>query len=171
MRVVRVVLGLLAAVAVHTLGVHLVPGFSRFVDLFLLITVLGGLSGHSLTGLTSGLAAGLTYDALTGSPFGLFGFTNTLVGYLTARVTQRLVIQRASSVGLLTAGFAIVQQLVLLMVHALAAPPVPWPDLRWLLLRALTCGVLGGMLVSLQTLGQRAVAVRKQRRTRRLRMD
>ncbi len=171
MRAVRFVLALAAAVAVHTLGTRLVPGFSRFVDLFLVVAVLQGLSGRSLAGLGGGLAAGLTHDVLSGTPFGLYGFADTLVGYLTARLAQRLVIQRASGVVLLVAGMSLVQQLTLLLVHLLAAPPVAWPDPRWLLLRALTCGVLGGMLVSLRTLWRRGTAARKQRKTRRLRMD
>ena len=171
MAAVRLVVALAVAVGVHALGVGLVPGFARVVDVFLLVTVLQGLSGRSLAGLTGGLAAGLTHDALTGGPFGLHGFADTLVGYLTARLAQRLVIQRASGVALVVAGLTIVQQLLLLLVHGLAAPPVPWPDPAWLLLRALTCGLLGGMLVLLRGLWHRGRRARRRRKTRRLRMD
>lgn len=171
MQVLRFGIGLAAAVAIHTLGPRLVPEFSHVVDVFLVVTVLQGLTGNSLVGMVGGLVAGLTHDALTGAPFGLYGFADTLVGYVTARLAQRLVIQRAFGVGLVVAGFVWLQQLSVVLVQLLAAPPVAWPSPGWWLLRSVVAGCLGGMLVFLQSLWQRGRASQKQRRTRRLRMD
>lgn len=171
MRAARFLLALAAATALTALGARVVPGFSRVVDLFLVLTVLQGLRGSSLAGLAGGLAAGLTHDTLTGGPFGLYGFADTLVGYSTARLSQRLVVQRAFGVALVVGAFSLVQRLLLIVVHLMAAPPVPWPDPTWMLLRAVVCGLLGGMLVWLGALWQRGRAARSRHRSRRLRMD
>ena len=91
-------LKLLAAIAlaalVHFVGVRLWPDFARAVDVFLVVVALHGLRGNSLSGLLVGLLVGLLQDTLTSGPFGLFGFADTIIGYVTARLAQRLVIQR-----------------------------------------------------------------------------
>src|SRR6185312_6776838 len=83
-------LKLLAAIAlaalVHFVGMSLWPGFGRTVDVFLVVVVLHGLGGSSFSALVVGLIAGLLQDTLTSAPFGLFGFADTIVGYVTARL-------------------------------------------------------------------------------------
>jgi rod shape-determining protein MreD len=142
MTVIRYVAGLLIALLVHSAGVWAVPEFARAVDLFLVLTVLYGLRGHSLGGLSGVLAAGLAQDALTAGPFGLHGFANTVVGYGVARLTQRLVIERPSGVLLVTAAASLVQQAILASLVLLLLPNRELPEPAWIGLRALGCGVI-----------------------------
>jgi len=142
MTVIRYVAGLLIALLVHAAGVWAVPEFARAVDLFLVLTVLYGLRGHSLGGLSGGLAAGLAQDALTAGPFGLHGLANTVVGYGVARLTQRLVIERPSGVLLVTAAASLVQQAILASLVLLLLPNRELPEPAWIGLRALGCGVI-----------------------------
>ena len=72
------------AALVHFIGVRLWPDFVRAVDVFLVVVALHGLRGNSLTGLLIGFVVGLLQDTLTSGPFGLFGFADTIVGYVTA---------------------------------------------------------------------------------------
>lgn len=172
MRAVRIVLSLAVVVAAHSLLLRIWPEFPRLLDLFLIWTALVGLSGSSLAGLLGGLAAGLTHDALSGGPFGLHGFADTLAGYGTARLAQRLVIQRAASVILLLAGISLVQQLVLAGVSLLTLPAPILPESPlWLIARALLSGVVGGAIFLFRELWRSSSEMRKRQRVRRLKMD
>jgi rod shape-determining protein MreD len=146
MTIVRYVAGLLIALLAHAAGVWAVPEFARAVDLFLVLTVLYGLRGHSLGGLSGGLAAGLVQDALTAGPFGLHGFANTLVGYGVARLTQRVVVERPSGVLLVTAAASLVQQAVLASLALLLLPDRELPQPMWIGIRALGCGVIATLV-------------------------
>lgn len=171
MAVLRFLLALAAAVAVHAFGTRFFPGLGRGLDLFLVVTVLQGLSGRSLAGLLGGWAAGLTKDALTGGPFGLYGFAFTLIGYGTARLAQRLVVQRGPSVALLVAGVSLLTQLVVAGASFLALPFTVWPDPLWSLVQAAGSGAVAGAIFSLAATLRSSAETRKQQRVKRLRWD
>ncbi|HEX2254799.1 MAG TPA: rod shape-determining protein MreD [Thermoanaerobaculia bacterium] len=171
MRAARFLAGLLLVLLFHSLGVAVMPEFGRAVDLFLVLTVLVALRGRTLDGMLAGLVAGLSHDVLTSSLFGLHGFADTLLGYGTARLVQRVVVERAS--GLLLVGFAasVVQQALLACLVLLLQPQLALPDPLWIGLRALITGVLTVVLWSTGRAWRSGSRSRQQSRGRRLRLD
>src|SRR5436309_11935159 len=121
-------------------------GFARSVDVFLVVVVLQALRGNSFSALAVGLAVGLLQDELTSKPFGLFGFADTIVGYVTARLAQRLVIQRPTGVlGLVSFASALQQAIIVGLTFVLLPIPAPL-DPFWAVIRAGACGLLGMFL-------------------------
>lgn len=146
MRLVKFLLALAAAAFAHIVGSHLVPGFVMAVDFFLVVVVFHALDGNTLTGLVAGLVVGLVQDSLTGSLYGLHGFADTIVGYLTARLAQRVVFQRASGVMLAFVAAALVQQLVLIGLALVFFADPELPPLGWIAARAASAALLGIMV-------------------------
>ena len=83
MRALKLLAGVAAALLVHLAGTQLFGGFGRFLDVFLVVVVIYALEGETLSAIFVGLFVGLLHDTLTGGPFGLFGFADTIVGYGT----------------------------------------------------------------------------------------
>ena len=83
MRALRFFLALGVAAVLQFVGMQLFPWFTLAVDFFLVIAVFNAMDGSTLAGMLGGCLAGLLTDALTGGPFGLYGFANTVVGYGT----------------------------------------------------------------------------------------
>jgi rod shape-determining protein MreD len=164
-------IGLLAAaVLFHLLGMHLVPSFARLVDVFLVIVVLYALEGSSLAALFAGLVVGLLHDTLTSGPYGLFGFADTIVGYSTARLAQRLVIQRSTGVLALVSFAAVAQQAIVAGLAFLLLPTPELPNPVWVAVQAGLCGVLG-MAIHIATINwRRSAETRRRGRMSRLRM-
>jgi rod shape-determining protein MreD len=121
--------GLLFAVALQAAGTRLLPGLPQWVDLFLVVTVVAARHGHPEGGLFAGLAAGWAADALSGGPFGLFGFANSAVGYGAAYAAKNLVVARTGSIAALFALASAAQSIlvVLLALSGLAGPALPSP--------------------------------------------
>jgi rod shape-determining protein MreD len=164
-RVLKFVLGLAAAVVAHAVGVRLVPHWSQAVDLFTVVLTLNALAGNSLGGLAGGVAAGMAQDALTGGMFGLYGFADTIVGYVVARAAQRLVIERAIGVFPVAAAASLVQQAIVVGLTVLLLPERQLPDLGWVAVCSLVSGVAATLLYAL---GGWLVVFNEQRRQRRL---
>jgi len=143
MRALRFVGALLVAAILQFAGMQFFPWFTLAVDFFLVIAVFNAMDGSILAGLLGGCLAGLVTDALTGGPFGLFGFANTVVGYGTATAALRLVIQRASSSLLVFCLAAAAQQAVVLALALLLLPIPGAPDVRWIAVKVATTGILG----------------------------
>jgi rod shape-determining protein MreD len=159
-----------AATLVHILAAHWVPGSLELLDLLLVVLVVNALSGSSLGGMLGGLAAGLLQDALSASVFGLHGFAGTMIGYATARVAQRLVVQRALGVGLVVAAAVILHQALLLVVSLLALPePLAVSPLS-VLIRSAVSGAVGALLYAAGRHWQSGAETRRRRRGR-LRLD
>lgn len=59
-------------------------------DLMLVLVVAAGLSGGPERGATWGLAAGIAYDLMLDSPFGLTALTYALVGYGVGLAAQAI---------------------------------------------------------------------------------
>lgn len=168
MRILKFAAGLTLAVLAHAAAVRLVPEATVAVDLFVVVVVLNALDGNSLAGVAGGLAAGMVQDVLTGGLFGLFGFANTLVGYLAARSVQRLVIERASGVLPLVAVAAAVQQAIVVGLAYVLLPDARFPDPRWLALRVVSSGLVGMVAYALDRWWRRTSADRRQRRMKKL---
>lgn len=162
--------GLVVAVMAHLGMMQLWPELARAVDVFLVLIVLFGLGGNSLASLFAGLLVGLVHDVLTNNPFGLFGFAGTIVGYSTARLAQRLVIQRATGVLAVVSFAAALQEVIVvgLIVMLLPDPQLPGP--LELALRAGVSGVLGMLLYSAGKRWVSGAETRRRNRMSRLRM-
>jgi rod shape-determining protein MreD len=162
--------GLIAAVLFHLAMVQLWPDLARVVDVFLVVVVLNGLGGNSLAGLFAGLLVGLVHDTLTNNPFGLFGFADTIVGYSTARLAQRLVIQRPTGVLAVVSFAAALQEaiVVALMVMLLPDPELPTPIA--VAVRAGLCGVLGMFVYIFGKRWRSGADARRRSRMSRLRL-
>jgi len=168
-------LKLLAAIAlaalVHFVGMQLWPGFARVVDVFLVVVVLHGLQGSSLSALLVGLVVGLLQDTLTGGPFGLFGFADTIVGYVTARLAQRLVIQRPTGVLAVVSFASALQQAIVVGLVLVLLPSPELPSPVWVAVRAGTCGLLGLAIYVALGNWRRSSEARRRGRMNRLRMN
>jgi rod shape-determining protein MreD len=162
--------GLIAAVLAHLVLMQLWPDLAGLIDVFLVVVVLGGLGGNSLAGLFAGLLVGLVHDSLTNNPFGLFGFADTIVGYSTARLAQRLVIQRPTGVLAVVSFAAALQEaiVVALMVMLLPDPELPTPFA--VAVRAGLCGVLGMFLYIAGKRWRLGADARRRNRMSRLRL-
>jgi rod shape-determining protein MreD len=164
----------LAAIAlaalVHFVGMSLWPGFGRSVDVFLVVVVLYGLKGNSLSALLVGLAAGLLQDTLTSGPFGLFGFADTIVGYVTARLAQRLVIQRPTGVLGVVSFASALQQAVAVALTLVLLPSPELPSPLWAAVRAGACGLLGMAIHVAMGNWRRTLEARRRGRMNRIRM-
>jgi rod shape-determining protein MreD len=150
MPVVRFVAGLLLAAALQAAGARLVPGLPQWIDLFLVATVVAARHGHPEGGLFAGLAAGWAADALSGGPFGLFGFANAAVGYGAATAARNLVVARPGSIAALFALAAAAQAILVLLLALLgvAGPSLPAP--LPLLVKVASSAILGLVWVRLQ---------------------
>ncbi len=151
MRVLRFLAALAAATLAHVVAGRILAVFPQTVDLFLVVVVLNALSGDSRAGMWGGLAVGLVQDALTGGPFGLHSFADTVVGYGTARAARHLVIQRATGVLLVVTVAAVVQQSVLMILAFLFLLQPKLPELPAVVLKALTTGGAGFLAFVLST--------------------
>jgi rod shape-determining protein MreD len=161
---------LAAAVLAHLVIMHLVPSVAPFIDVFLVVVVLYALEASSLAALLAGLVFGLLFDTLTGQPYGLFGFADTIVGYTTARLAQRLVIQRSTGVLALVSFASVAQQAIVVGLTFLLLPASELPNPVVVAVRAGACGVLG-MLIYIATIHwRRSSETRRRGRMSRLRL-
>jgi rod shape-determining protein MreD len=171
MRLRHFLLALAVTVFFHLLLSRLVPVVPRALDLFFVLTVLNALAGRSLRGLLGGTACGLIHDALSGAPYGLHGFADSLVGYVTARVAQRLVTRRFTSLLLILVMAAVLQQAVLLLIGVGLAAEPNLPDPLWVALRAIISSLVGLSLDGLSRRVQHQIAETRRTRRSRLRLE
>jgi rod shape-determining protein MreD len=168
-------LKLFAAIAlaalVHFVGMRFSPFFGQAVDVFLVVVALHGLRGNSLSGLLVGLLVGLLQDSLSSGPFGLFGFADTIIGYVTARLAQRLVIQRATGVLAVVSFASVLQQAILVGLAFLLLPAPEMPSPLWAAVRAGTCGLLAVAAYVAGSHWRRTAETRRRGRMNKLRMD
>lgn len=146
MKFLRFVIGLICAVLLQTLGLRLFPPFVLAFDPFLILVVYHSLDGSTAWSSIGGSAAGLVQDSLSGGPYGLHGFANTLVAYAASRLRQRLVIQQPSQVGLLFVLSAALQMATLASLQFLIVSGAELPGLGSMAARLASSGILGAML-------------------------
>lgn len=143
-RVLRFALALAFAVLLHFVGARIWGDFPRAFDLFLVVLVRQALDGSTFAGLLAGILVGAVEDVFSGRAYGFYGCADTVVGYLTAVVAQRVVIQRATGVMLAFFAALIAQQAILLLLTLLVLPGAGAPLVPWILLSAATTAFLGG---------------------------
>ncbi len=168
---VRYLAALAAALVLHLIGRHFHPDLPQAIDWFLPVLVLLALSGSSFAGVAGGLAAGLLEDAVTGGYYGLYGFADTLVGYATARLAQRLVIQRAVGVFAIASFASALQQVLVIALSLFLLPEAGVPEPFWVVVRALTTGLVGMLIYSGTDRFRKAAESHRKQRLSRLRMD
>lgn len=164
MRVVKFIAALALALAAHATATWLLPELPRFLDLFLVVTVLNAIGGSSVGGLLGGTAAGLTHDALSGRLFGLHGFADTLTGYAVARAAQRLDLVGPGAVLMTVALATLFEEAVFVSLALLFTDPEP-PDPLWVVVQALANAAIGTILY---LLAGRARSLRERAERRRM---
>ena len=168
-------LKLLAAIALaalaHFVGARLSDDFVRVIDVFVVVVALHGLRGNSLSALLVGPLVGLLRDSLTGGPFGLFGFAGTIVGYVTARLAQRLVIQRPTGVLAVVSFASVLQQAIVVGLALLLLPSAELASPLWTAIRAGSSGLLGMAVYIVTGHWRRTSDARRRGRMSRLRLD
>ena len=115
---------------------HKYGRWSELIDLPLLVTIYFGVSRRNpVTGLFLGAAIGITQDALShDNPIGLYGISNTIVGYLASTVGARIDTQHpASRFALVFLFFHLHQAVFATIERVLLNHPAPF--LTWGLLR------------------------------------
>lgn len=86
---IALLLVVLGALLLQVYLPHLFEYFG-YVDIPLLVTVYFPLMQRSqVRGIFLGAAAGISQDALSAQPLGLYGIAKTLIGYFAASVSQR----------------------------------------------------------------------------------
>ncbi|MEM6454044.1 MAG: rod shape-determining protein MreD [Acidobacteriota bacterium] len=169
--VLRFLLTLAAAVALQVVGMRITPGFVRWVDPFLAITIYVSLAVPGPPALVAGSATGLARDVLSGAAYGLHGFANTAVAYVAARLQMRLVVQDPLRSALLFALCAAVQQVILALLIFFTQPQMAVPRAADALALTLTTALLGGGAVALVARIRRWREETQAARRKRLRLE
>lgn len=139
----RLVFALLLAWLVTALSGRYLTGGVMLLDPFLLLTVYAGARSAPPRGTLTGLAAGLTQDALTGTLFGLNGFTKTLVGYLSHGIGGRLVLTNAVPQVVVIIGATLLDRFGIAILSLLLRGTFPLPPVGALLLLCLFNALVG----------------------------
>lgn len=171
MQSLKLLAAVVLAALVHFAGTWLWPDFARAIDVFLVVVALHGLEGSSLSALLVGMGVGLLQDTLTSGPFGLFGFADTIIGYVTARLAQRLVIQRPTGVLALVSFASALQQAIVLGLAFVLLPSPETPSPVWAAIRAAACGLLGMAVYVAGGSWRRSSEARRRGRMSKLRLD
>jgi len=141
-------LSLVACVAVQAVLLDFVSVGGVRPDCFLLLVLFWAPSSRPETATLQGFAAGLVQDALSGGPLGLKAFILSLLGFVTARLSRRLVTEKpvpqlwlllgaVGGAGILSVG---------LLSFFLGPPPV-LPTLRVMVPEVLYTVLLGFLLL------------------------
>ncbi|MEM9554827.1 MAG: rod shape-determining protein MreD [Acidobacteriota bacterium] len=170
-QIARYLAGLCLAAVVHVLGLRLSSGFFSIVDPFLILTVVHSLRHGPAWSAVGGSVAGLTEDALTGGLYGLFGFANTLVAYVSAQVQGRFVVQQPLQVALLCALAAALQVVTLSLLQFAMVAHGELPSAAATAAKMVTTGLAGSGLWMLTNRVRASISRRRLERSRRLRID
>ena len=128
--------------------VHFAP--FAMLDLPLLLVIYFAIARRSpVTGTFAGAIIGLLQDAMTRQPLGVFGITNTVIGYLAGLLGNRIDTDNYAARLLFTFFFTLLHSfLYWLLVHRFLAEPANW---SWIHepLRAAINAVVGVLLFAL----------------------
>ncbi len=134
--------------------VHFAP--FAILNLPLLLVIYFAIVRRSpITGIFAGAIIGLLQDGLTRQPLGVFGITNTIIGYLAGLVGNRIDTDNYIARLLFTFVFTLLHSfLYWLLVHRFLAEPVGW---SWIHepIRAVVNAVAGVILFALLDLTRR----------------
>ncbi|MEM9290416.1 MAG: hypothetical protein AAGD01_01905 [Acidobacteriota bacterium] len=157
-------LAVVAATLVHLGLTRWWGDFPRFLDVFLVVTVLHALAGRSLPALLGGMLCGLAHDVWSGEPFALQGFANTFAGYVTARLAQRLTARTTAGLAGIVAIGVVVHQLAVITLRWAIIPDSALPHFGWLFLRI---GATALAVLFFSELSERALSRIKHQRLQR----
>ena len=165
------VAGLLLATALQVLLVRILPPTAYLLDLLFLLALFFSMMVSPAPGMLAATVTGLLRDTLSGGPYGLHGFANTLVIFVVCKLRQRLVIQHPFQIGSLVVLASGLQVAILALLRNLLVPGAQVLDPMSLALRLLLAGVLGtlGYVLGLRSLD--SVARWRERRSQRLGLD
>lgn len=94
------------------------PGFARYVDLPLLVTIFFAMARRNpISGLLTGGVIGLAQDMLGHNAIGIYGIAKTVVGYGASSLGVKLDVENAGARLLVTLGFYLVHSLVYVAVE------------------------------------------------------
>ncbi len=136
------------------LPVHFAP--FAMLDLPLLLVIYFAIARRSpVTGVFSGAIIGVLQDAMTRQPLGVFGITNTVIGYLAGLVGNRIDTDNYVARLLFTFLFTLLHSfLYWLLIHRFLAEQVSW---SWIHepIRAVLNAVVGVILFAILDLTRR----------------
>lgn len=96
------------------------PGFAKYLDLPLLVTIFFAMARRSpVAGLFTGAFIGLAQDMLGHNPIGIYGIAKTVVGYGASSLGVKLNVENAGARFLVTLGFYMVHSAVYFIVARL----------------------------------------------------
>lgn len=170
-RALQFVGALLIALLTHLIGARYLAEWSSVVDLMLVVLVFNALDGDTLGGLVGGLVAGWATDAIAGTPFGLFGAVDTIIGYGAAFAVQRVVIQSAAGAALFFAVAALCQQGLLLGLSLMLLVAPENSAFGWLPIKVAATGILGAALFDLRRRLTSKVDLWRHTRRTRIRLE
>jgi len=107
---------------------HIIPAFSSYFDLPLLITIFFAMARRNpVSGLLTGAAIGLAQDALGSHPIGVYGIAKTFVGYGASSLGVKLDVESVGTRLLVTTGFYVIHE----VLYFLIARGMVRLDLHW----------------------------------------
>ncbi len=119
------------------------PGFARYFDLPLLVTIFFAMARRNpITGLFTGAFIGLAQDMLGHHLIGIYGIAKTVVGYGASSLGVKLDVESVGARLLVTLGFYLVHSAV---YFAIARGMVNMA-LNWSWLQGLLAGVSNAIL-------------------------
>jgi len=120
-------------------------------DLFLVLVILVSRRSSPETATLLGFLIGLCQGALSGAPLGLHAFTNSLIGFVIARLSHHLYTDKPFALlWFLLAGSAAVSGIRLALLTFFLGPPPLLPALLWvIILEALYTAAVGLLILSL----------------------
>lgn len=146
MRWLRYLIGLLIALTIHSLLNSFFPNALAFFSPYVILVAYYAMGGNLFGAIVAGVVAGFVEDAFSGAIFGLHAFSLTVIGYLVAYISSRLVLRGTLAFGLALAGAVIVNKLVIyLLVTILLSRPIDLFEEGMLIEMVITA--LFGMLV------------------------
>jgi rod shape-determining protein MreD len=118
----------LLAVFLQAFIPHVLPFFSRYFDLPLLVTIFFAMARRNpVTGLLTGAAIGLAQDALGSHPIGVYGIAKTFVGFGASSLGVKLDVESVGTRLLVTTGFYVIHE----VLYFLIARGMVRLDLHW----------------------------------------
>jgi rod shape-determining protein MreD len=128
------VAGAVAAVVLQVILSYVWRSATTFVDPFLVLAVVSGLTFERVPAIFAGLVAGLTRDSYWSDWFGLNGFTKVVVAYAASALGTRLDLSQSVPRILALATASVVDRTLQLgLKAAMGRAAAPAPASEWLL--------------------------------------
>lgn len=121
-----------------------------YVDLPLIVVIYFALQRDALQALIIGAAAGLATDALgAGGLLGAGGFTKTLVAFIIATLSTRVMLDNSLVRIPVLAGAALLDATVYVLLHRMLGQPSPLPFVEIAAFKIITTTVAGTAILYL----------------------